>query len=99
MNSNDDGNGKVEILIDQVGHLTESVTELCISVADLRESVTELRISVADLRESVTELRIVTEQQTQAIQAQNELIKRLYDSHDQTINRLVTIVETLIQQH
>jgi hypothetical protein len=68
MNSN--GNGKIEILIDQVGRLTESVTEL----------------------------RIVTEQQTQAIQTQSELIKRLYDSHDQTINRLVTIVETLIQQ-
>lgn len=75
---------KIEILIDQVGRMTESITELRMSVEDMSEGITELRIGITELRITVehgfTELKTVSERQ------------------ERNIDRLVGIVETLIQE-
>ena len=61
---------KIDILIDQVGRLTESTHELRMSIHELKE------ITIA----------------------QNQAIQRTADQHDQTVNRLIGVVETLITQ-
>jgi len=75
---------KIDILIDQVGRLTESVYELKASTHELKESTHELRMSIHELKEITI--------------AQNQAIQRTADQHDQTVNRLIGVVETLITQ-
>jgi hypothetical protein len=61
---------KIDILIDQVGRLTESIHEL----------------------------KALAGQQLQVAEQQNENIKQLAHQHDQTVSRLVGIVESLLPQ-
>ena len=82
---------KIDILIDQVGRLTESVHELKLSTHELKESTHELKESTHELRMSIHELKEITI-------AQNQAIQRTADQHDQTVNRLIGVVETLITQ-
>lgn len=68
---------KIEILIDQVGRMTESITELRMTVEHMSEGITELRMTVES---GFTELKTVSKRQ------------------ERNIDRLVGIVETLIQE-
>ncbi len=101
---------KIEILIDQVGRMTESITELRMgmreSVMDLRESVTELRTgmqeSVSELRGSVSELRETVEHGFDELRSLVTTgfteLKTVSERQERNIDRLVGIVETLIQE-
>jgi hypothetical protein len=74
---------KIDILIDQVGHLTESVH-------GLREGIHELREGIHDLKEVVTtgfaDLKVISERQEQNI-------SRLVE----VVNRQTELVDTLIR--
>lgn len=72
---------KIEILIDQVGRMTESITELRMSVTDLGNTV----------QSGFAELKAITERQA-------ESIDRLAQIQERNVDRLVGIVEALIQE-
>jgi hypothetical protein len=59
---------KIDLLIDQVGRLTENVNELRLGISELKDIA----------------------------EAQSKSIKQLAQQQDQTVSRLVGIVESLI---
>lgn len=75
---------KIEILIDQVGRMTESITELRMSVTDLRGAVVS----------GFAELKAITERQAESI----ERLAQTAERQERNTDRLVGIVETLIQE-
>ncbi|MGA1411404.1 MAG: hypothetical protein ACO37W_16910 [Prochlorotrichaceae cyanobacterium] len=93
-------------LKDSTHELKESIHELKDSTHELKESVHELKDSTHELKESVHELKESAHEMLGSIHqlkeitiAQNQAIQRTADQHDQTVNRLITVVETLIQQN
>lgn len=79
---------KIEILIDQVGRMTESITELRMSLTDLRSTV----VSGFD------ELKTISQRQAEAAERQSQSIDRLAQIQERNVDRLVGIVEALIQE-
>jgi methyl-accepting chemotaxis protein len=79
---------KLEILIDQVGHLTEGLVDLKLTVERQAETVDRLLTEgLADIKATIERQVVVAERQAETMERQVE-----------TVDRLVKIVETVLQQ-
>ncbi len=79
---------KSEILIDQVGHLTEGLVDLKLTVERQAETV------VCLLSEGLADIRATIERQVVVAERQAETM----DRQATAVDRLVTIVNNLLQQ-
>ncbi len=80
------GNGKLDILIDQVGRLTEGLT-------DIRQLVERVAHTTQQQEQNISRLTTLFEQQSQR---QAEATDRL-ERQAETTDRLVWIVESLLE--
>jgi methyl-accepting chemotaxis protein len=81
------GSGKIDILIDQVGRLTEGLT-------DIKQLVERVAHTTEQQEQNISRLTTLFEQQSQR---QAETTDRL-ERQAETTDRLVRIVESLLEQ-
>ncbi len=79
---------KLEILIDQVGHLTEGLVDLKLTVERQAETVDRL------LTGGLTDIKVTIERQVVVAEWQAETM----DRQAAAVDRWVTIVDNLLQQ-
>lgn len=82
---------KIDILIDQVGHLTEGLTELKLLSQQQLEKMGHLSERLDKLADSIT-------QQSQSINLMAATMEATTQKQSDTINQLVGIVNKLIQE-
>lgn len=82
---------KIDILIDQVGHLTEGLTELKLLSQQQLEKMGHLSERLDKLADSIT-------QQSQSINLMAATMEATTQKQSDTINQLVSIVNKLIQE-
>ncbi|MGI0489309.1 hypothetical protein ACN4EK_28175 [Pantanalinema rosaneae CENA516] len=90
---------KVELLIDQVGRLTEGMVEYRLQwqaeMADFRSGLSEFR---TEMREGLSEFRTEMQQSMTEFRADMAELKATTQRQAETVDRLVRIVETLIER-
>ncbi len=99
------GNGKLDVLIDQVGRLTEGITDLKGVVEKVSSNVDRVALTVERIahttenqEQNIKRLTALFEQQhTEAIE-RLERIEHSTESQTQNINRLATLFEQQSQK-
>lgn len=98
------GHHKLDLLTDQIGHLTEVVTtgfsEMKEGFSELKDSFSELKDGFSELKDGFSELRVLAQEQAKAAKDQAESISRLTAStgrQEENISRLAATVERQAQ--
>jgi predicted nucleic acid-binding protein len=89
-NSSDD---RMEIMIDQIGRLTEVVT---IGFQEMREGFRDIKVDLSEVRQTMSEVRQTLREQSEVAKQQFEVAKQQAEAAKQqaiTVDRLVKTAE------
>ncbi len=91
---NGEGQSKIDILIEQVGNLTEGLTELKLLIHEQAEAAKQQAEAAKQQAEAAKQQAEVAKQQADSIQQQTEIVKQQVESarlQADSINKLVAL--------
>jgi methyl-accepting chemotaxis protein len=95
-NGNHSNPDRLDILVDQVGRLTEVVTvgfsEMREGISEMREGISEMREGISEMREGISEMRQGISDLRESVTAGFQELKSISERQEQNISRLADTV-------